>query len=270
MDSGWIEESEKMQLGERNWTEVDELASKVVVATLGSLEQHGHHLPLLTDTLIGTEIARRAEAELGAEAIFLPPLWIGASDHHRAFSGTVSISNPVYVDVLIDMLESLIGGGFRKIFLLNAHGGNITPGRMAIYDVQLRHRDKPELWLAFSSWWTIAAAQVAAITNVQQEMVTHACEQETSMILRLRPELVKPEVAQGVNIPFESAFYCPDFSRPSRVDVPRAFDQLSVTGAFGHPEIATPEKGEALIAAAVNEVVAFVREFAGWPILLPG
>jgi creatinine amidohydrolase len=256
-------------LGEQNWTQVKDLTGRVVVLPLGSLEQHGHHLPLLTDSLIGGEVARRAEAMLGDTALFLPILWVGASDHHRAFSGTVSISNAVYVEVLIDMLESLIGSGFRRIFLLNAHGGNITPGRMAIYDVQLHHRDKPDLWLAFSSWWTIAAVQVAALTNVQQEMVTHACEQESSMILRLRPELVRQEAAKGANIPFESAFYCPDFSRPSRVDVPRAFDQLSVTGAFGHPEIAEAEKGEALFSAAVQEVVAFVHEFAAWPVLPP-
>ena len=260
-----------MQLGERNWTEIQGLTERVVVLPLGSLEQHGHHLPLLTDTLIGTEIARRAEAELGDAALFLPTLWLGASDHHRAFSGTVSLSNDVYVRVLIDILESLIGGGFRRIFLLNAHGGNITPGRMAIYDVQLRHyKDKPDLYLAFSSWWTIAAEQVAALTGVEQEMVTHACEQESSMILRLCPELVKPEAARGANIPFDSAFYCPDFNRPSRVDVPRAFNQLSETGAFGHPEIATAEKGEALFAAAVDEIVAFVREFATWQPIEPG
>jgi creatinine amidohydrolase len=258
-----------MKLGERNWTEVPELTGRVVVVPLGSLEQHGHHLPLLTDSFIGSEIARQAETQLGDTALFLPTLWVGASDHHRAMPGTVSISNSVYVRVLVDMLESLIGGGFRRIFLLNAHGGNITPGRMAIYDVQLRHRDKPDLWLAFSSWWHIAVEQVAAIQGLEAKMVTHACEQETSMILKLRPELVKPEAAQGANIPFESAFYCPDFSHASRVDVPRAFDQLSRTGAFGHPEIATEAKGAALFAAAVGEVVAFVRELATWPILDP-
>jgi creatinine amidohydrolase/Fe(II)-dependent formamide hydrolase-like protein len=90
------------------------------------------------------------------------------------------------------------------------------------------------------------------------------------MILRLRPELVRPETDRtGANIAFDSAFYCPDFSRPSRVDVARTFDQLSRTGAFGHPELATPEKGEALLAAATREVVAFVREFAAWPRLDP-
>jgi len=258
-----------MHYGERDWTEIKGLTDRVVVLPIGSLEQHGHHLPLLTDTMIGTEIARRAHAELGDEALFLPPLWVGASDHHKAFPGTVSISNSVYVKVLVDMMESLISGGFRRIFLLNSHGGNITPGRMAIYEVQLNHRELPELYLAFSSWWTLAAEQVAALTNVKQEMVTHACEQESSMILRLRPELVKREAARGATIPFESAFYYPDFSKPSRVDVPRAFDQLSVTGAFGHPEIAEAEKGEALFAAAVGEVTKFIREFAGWPVFAP-
>src|SRR5689334_22930583 len=174
-----------MFFGEYAWNSIKDMTDRVVVMQIGSLEQHGHHLPLLTDTMIGTEIARRAEAELKDEALFLPPLWVGASDHHRAFPGTVSISNSVYVDVLIDLLESLIGGGFRRIFLLNAHGGNITPGRMAIYDVQLRHREKADLWMAFSSWWTIAADQIAAVAGLEQKIVTHACELESSMILRL-------------------------------------------------------------------------------------
>jgi creatinine amidohydrolase/Fe(II)-dependent formamide hydrolase-like protein len=75
--------------------------------------------------------------------------------------------------------------------------------------------------------------------------------------------------ARGANIAFDSAFYFPDFHKPSRVDVPRAFGQLSITGAFGHPEIATPEKGEALFAAAANEVVSFIREFRTWPAIEP-
>ena len=253
-----------MQFGERTWTETEDLANRVVILPLGSLEQHGHHLPLLTDTMIGAEIARRAEEILGDEALFLPMLWVGASDHHRAFPGTVSLSNSVYVQMLSDILESLIASGFRRIFLLTAHGGNLMPGGMAIYDVQARHRDKPELWLALASWWLLAAEQVSPLIKTEQESVTHACELETSMILRLHPALVKMEAARGANIPFESAFYYPDFHRPSRVEVARTIDQVSATGAFGHPEVATPEQGEALFAAAVTEVVAFIREFAGW------
>jgi creatinine amidohydrolase len=258
-----------MQLGERHWTQVHSLTDRVVVCPLGSLEQHGHHLPLLTDTLIITEIARRAEEELGDEALFLPALWLGASDHHLGMPGTVSAGNAHYVTILEDVLESLIGAEFRRIFLLNGHGGNITPGRQALYNVQLRHKDKHDLYLAFSSWWTIAAEQVAGIEDLQAKSVTHACEQETSMILRVRPELANMAEASGTTIPFRSDFYVPDFSRPSRVDVPRAFDQLSRTGAFGHPEIATAEKGESLFRSAAAEVVKFVREFARWPAIEP-
>jgi creatinine amidohydrolase len=259
-----------MLYGERIWTEVPDLAQRVVVVPLGSLEQHGYHLPLLTDSMIGAEVARRAEAELGDAALFLPMLWLGASNHHRAFPGTVSVGNTLYTQLLVDVLESLIGSGLRKIFLLNAHGGNITPGYAAIYDVQLRHRQsKPELWLAFASWFTLAATQIAALDSLEQKHVTHACELETSVILQLRPELTRMEAARGALIPFESSFYAPDDRRTSRVEIPRGFEQVTETGAFGHPELGTAEKGEQLLAVATREAVAFVREFAAWQPVTP-
>jgi len=68
--------------GEKIWTQTEDQTGKVVVVPIGSLEQHGHHLPMLTDSMIGTEIARRAEAALGEAALFTPMLWVGASDHH--------------------------------------------------------------------------------------------------------------------------------------------------------------------------------------------
>lgn len=259
-----------MKLEELKWTELQPLTGKVVVLTLAACEQHGHHLPLLTDTMIGTEIASRAEAELADQALFLPTLWVGCSDHHRAFPGTISLSAEVYVHLIEDIVESLIGSGFRRIFLLNAHGGNITPTQLALYNVQCRHRDKPELWLVFSSWWQIASESIRQIESLQAKMVTHACEQESSMILRLRPELVAMDAARGAGIPFESAFYCPDESRPSRVDVVRMYEQLTASGAQGHPELATTEKGEALFTAVSAEVVAFIREFAHWRPFSPG
>lgn len=264
-----VSEDRYMKYGECTWKDIETLNKRVVVLPLGSLEQHGHHLPLLTDTIICTELARRAEEALGDIALFLPTLWLGASDHHRGFAGTISISNRVYVSLVIDVLESMIAAGYNRIFLLNAHGGNHLPGSQAIYEVQHRYRDRPDLWLVFGSWMTMAAEEIAAIDELDQKHVTHACELETSIILRLYPELVKQEVAQGATIPFESAFYTPDFSRSSCVDVMRPFDHLSATGAFGHPEFATAEKGETLLAVAVDKVVSFVREFATWTTLSP-
>jgi creatinine amidohydrolase/Fe(II)-dependent formamide hydrolase-like protein len=89
------------------------------------------------------------------------------------------------------------------------------------------------------------------------------------MMLSLRPEWVDLEAARGANVRFESAFYCPDSSRASRVTVSRPFEHISTSGAYGHPELATAQKGEALFAVAVREVVACVREIAAWDAPIP-
>jgi creatinine amidohydrolase len=259
-----------MQFGEKRWPEMAGLGQKVVVLPLGSTEQHGRHLPLLTDTVICQEIVRRADAELGDEALFLPLLWVGVSEHHRAFPGTVSVQGETYTNFVADVLESLIGGGFRRILLLNAHGGNSVPGHAALYKAQMRHRDERDLWLVFATWYAMAAPQIAAMPQLEQRKVTHACELETSMVLRLRPELVDLDAAQAANVPFDSAFYSPDSSRRNRVSVSLPLDHVSQSGALGHPEVATAEKGEALFVTAVNELVACVREIAAWQPFDPG
>jgi creatinine amidohydrolase len=254
-----------MHYGEHNWTQIPGLTDRVVVLPLGSLEQHGHHLPLLTDTINCAEIARRAEGALGDAALFLPTLWVGASDHHLRFPGTVSVHNATYTRLLEEILESLIGGGFRRIVLLNGHGGNAGPGSEAMYQVQMRHREDRDLWLVLATWFVLAAPQIAEMAGLEQKAVTHACELETSMILHLRPELVRIDEARGAHTPFPSRFYSRDSGHPSRVTVRRPFEHLSATGALGHPETATASKGEALFAVAVEQVVACVREIAAWP-----
>jgi creatinine amidohydrolase len=246
-----------MLYGEHNWTQTSDLATKVAVLPIGSMEQHGHHLPLLTDTMIGAEIARRAQAELEDVALFLPMLWVGASDHHLHFPGTVSLHNDTYQQMLVDILESLIGNGFRRIVLLNSHGGNAAPGSAALYEIQMRRREEKDLWLVLATWFALAAPQIAAIDALEQKRVSHACELETSMILYLRPELVRLENARGATRPSSSEF-------SGRVTVRRPFEHTSITGALGHPELATPEKGEELFAVAVEQVVACIRDIATW------
>jgi creatinine amidohydrolase len=255
-----------MLYGEQNWTQIPDLTEAVAVVPLGSLEQHGHHLPLLTDTMTGAEIARRAEQELGDTAVFLPVLYLGASDHHLGFPGTVSLHNATYTRVISEILESLIGAGFRRIVLLNAHGGNARPASAAMYEVDVRHRDEKDLWLVLATWYTLAAPQFGEIKGMVQDHLTHSCEMETSLVLYLRPELVRLEAARGRTEAFASQFYS---LHASRVTMQRSFDHISETGAIAHPEAATPEKGEALIELGVQQVVACIREIADWPPMEP-
>lgn len=259
-----------MNYGELTSKMIPDLLEKVVVLPIGSLEQHGHHLPVLTDSLINDEIIRRVKIEIGDEAIFLPLLWVGASDHHLGLPGAVSVRNDTYTRLLVEMVDSLITHGFRRILLFNSHGGNGGPAGNAIFQLQMEHRELRDLWLVLASWFQIAGEQIAQIDALQQKHVTHACELETSMILKIRPELVHMALARGANIPFESDFWSADSSGSSRVSVARAFEQNSLTGALGHPELATPEKGEALYQAATREMVKFIREFSAWPEYQPG
>jgi creatinine amidohydrolase len=259
-----------MYLGNLPWPEVAKHTHKVIVIPTGSLEQHGHHLPLLSDSMIGAAIADRAHDILGDSAVFLPMLWIGASDHHLAFPGTVSLSMETYTKTISDLVESVINAGFRRIFVLNSHAGNVTPASTALYDVNMRyHEDLPDLWLTFASWFDLARAEVAALDGITQDSVVHACEWETSVMMAAHPELVVRKAITGTTTLFKSAFYSPDFSGKTRVSVTKTIDQLSPVGALGRPELGTTEKGERIIAAASTVVVDFMREFAGWKALKP-
>jgi creatinine amidohydrolase len=254
-----------MQLGDRQWPQVYAETNKVVVVPIGSFEQHGHHLPLLTDSIIGGEIARRVEAELADEALFVPFLWLGASDHHLNFPGTISLSVATYTQVLIELVESLLSAGFRKVLLLNSHAGNVIPGQAALLDATLRHRAAmPDLWLVFASWFEIAREAIATLDGFEQKSISHACEWETSIVQTVRPELVGDD-RPAARFDIGSAFYHPDYRAASRVYPARTIEQNSASGAFGYPESAGPHKGEELLETAVREIVAFVRELRAWP-----
>lgn len=259
-----------MQLGELSWKEAAQQTDKIVVIPLGSHEQHGHHLPLLTDSLIGSEIVQRAAQELHAEVLFLPMLWLGHSPHHLEFSGTVSVSSDTYIRMIEDVAESLIRGGFRRLLFFNAHAGNMTPASIALGNMQMRYASThPDLWLVFSSWFTLAAEAIAQAGGFRQSKISHACEWETSQILASSPHLVGEEreaARSSLMVDGEaSRFFHADYSKSGRVEVARRIDQSSPSGAFGWPELANIEKGERLYKIATEELIAFLREFAMWP-----
>ena len=223
----------------------------------------------MTDSMSDDEIVRRAEAELGDSALFLPTLWAGSSDHHLPFPGTVSFSHDTYSRMLIDILESLVGSGFKRILLLNGHGGNRVPAQVAMYEVQKRHSDARDLWLVLATWYDLVKQQIVESPLFTQNGIRHSCELETSLILSLRPELVQMDVAESAHVPFESAFYCPDGERPSSVYVARPINQVSKSGAYGRPELGTAEKGEKLLDMAVEQVIACVRDMTTWEAFEP-
>lgn len=254
-----------MQWGEQRWPEVAAAdRDRVVVWPLGSLEQHGHHLPLLTDTILVSAVADGARAALpGDRYAWLPTLWLGCSEHHRQMPGTLSLPAAIYIDVLERVLENLVADGCSRIVLLNGHGGNIIPANVALYNVCDRH-NRANLWIVLASYWVTAREAIASLECMETPRLTHACEYETSLMLHLRPDLVDMAKARGGVREWHSEWFDPTAGGGSRVAASRGFHQITTTGAMGDPSLATADKGARLLEAVVGDVTAFLREFAGW------
>lgn len=167
----------------------------VVVVPLGSIEQHGPHLPVTTDTVVVHHIARRA-AQLVADRVpvlVAPVLPFGFAEHHLHFGGTVSISPTTYLDLLTDIGTSLAESGVRQLFFLNGHGGNESLMKAAVD--RLAYQQGRPLRIGGASYWTRSDADLTTLGI--GPVPGHAGSFETSCMLAIAPELV--QLDQRVN-----------------------------------------------------------------------
>src|SRR5262245_56004261 len=164
--------------------------STVVLAPIAACEQHSQHLPTFTDTILVTGVADGVEKKLPEKVLQLPTLWLGASGHHLRFGGTVSVEVDTHVDMLCDVLTPLLDDGFERVLILNGHGGNIDTMQTALRRMQPRFLTKQ---VTAASYWDLAAEELAVLAQGPRKNMGHACEFETSMVMALRPELVRKE-----------------------------------------------------------------------------
>jgi creatinine amidohydrolase len=226
----------------------------LLVLPTGATEQHGPHLPGGTDTFAVEHIARAAAAIASEQISVLvaPTLPYGSSHHHIPFGGTMSLSTEVYYRVLIDLLESLIAGGFRRFFLVNGHGGNDELVQLAARDLALKHNAH----LAAASYWN---ATWTALTDVgaheQGGLPGHAGAFETALVLALRPELVVEPRPVRDDAP-------PGDPRPLRTYRAEFHGRWQTfDGYTDSPARATPERGQRYLDAAAQSLAAALIEF---------
>lgn len=244
-----------MNLTDLTWNEVENLSRDIpVVVPVAALEQHGRHMPLFTDSMLLGEVIRRVSLAMKDKVLFAPLMWYGNSHHHMDFAGTLSASPRVYLDLLNDLTDNLISHGFRRIVFLNGHGGNSTPGKQAIFEVRQRHRARHDLLLLFATYWDSAKPNEGRSDLVQTQM-GHACEWETSMILKLAPHLVK-DISKLETVPFGYAFE-PAYRGWTTKD-------RTVPGHIGSPQEATAEKGEYLFQTFSKGVCDFLDQVIAW------
>jgi creatinine amidohydrolase len=216
----------------------------IVILPVASLEQHGPHLPVEVDSMLGETVAARTAAKLtarGQAVVVLPVLWTGLSEHHMSFGGTVTLDNATFAAVVEGVVRSVLRHGFKRIVLLNAHGGNENALRTITDDLT------PKLGVPIVqfTYWYAAAVAIAKILETQGGL-QHACEAETSMMMAVRPELVATD-----RIPLAKSNATPDVGDVVGGGVYRwrSIASRSGSGVIGNPEAASAAKGELLFDA---------------------
>jgi mycofactocin system creatininase family protein len=211
-------------LGDLAWPEVPEDA--VLAVPVGATEQHGAHLPLSTDTEIAVALAQRlATARPGV--VVAPAVAYGASGEHQAFPGTLSIGNEA-IELLLVELGRSASETFARIVFVSAHGGNARP----VWRAVRRLRDEGRDARAWSPRWDGDA---------------HAGRTETAVMLALRPEAVRLELAAAGN--------AAPLAELMPALVAGGVRSVSRNGVLGDPEGATAEAGDALLEEATQDLL---------------
>jgi len=246
---------QKINLFEMTRPEVEEaIASGVdtVIITIGSTEQHGLHLPLGTDAIMGEALGQRVAHALG-NTLLAPGMRIGCSEHHMDFAGSLTLSRETFIGVVGDICRSLARHGFRHIVLLPTHGGNFAPLAKAVEAI------RPELsgvnLIAFTDLMAFMDEifQTGKARKVTPEQAgAHAGEFETSIMLYLRPDLVAVDKAQPG--------YVGDQLRIAPLVFEKGFRAVTANGVLGDPRNASAANGEAYMAAITDLLVGYINK----------
>lgn len=227
-----------------SWEDIAENVSRGIIAVLpvGAVEQHGPHLPLLTDTILAAGIARRI-AE-GADALLLPAIAYGDAWTAEGWPGTLSLSPDTLRATVSDLGRGLHRMGIRGLVTVNGHFGNREP--IALAARTLSELGFPVLHLDYPGLETLAAEHMESAPAGPG--FYHADEVETSMLLALAPETVRLDKAKP-----EYPEFPPLFGHQ-----PMKLSSFNTSGVFGDPRPATAEKGEALLAGIVTESLRLI------------
>jgi creatinine amidohydrolase len=242
-----------------SWTQIAELPDKAdtpIVLPAGSVEQHGPHLPCLVDSIIAAGVMGHALARLPAEvpAFALPPITYGKSDEHLHFPGTVTLEGTTLLETVTQIGESVYRMGFRKLLIVNAHGGQPQVMEMAARELHLRHGDYHVLPHFV---WRVPHVAGQFMSEREKRLSMHAGHAETAILMALAPDTVR--MAHAVtNYPpeYPSKVLSPE-GRPASAWTARDFGP---SGVIGDPLPATPAQGQAILDSLADSWAQGLRD----------
>jgi creatinine amidohydrolase len=222
----------------------------VVIVPVGSIEQHGPHLPLDVDISVPYHLAVRAAARCADLPVLVaPPVTFGVAHYKMGEPGTISLRLETFLALLCDLARSLWKNGFRRIILLNGHGGNIHPVGAAA--VKLSEED---VWTIPLTYWQMVPDELAAWRETDAGSIGHAGEWETSLQLALRPQLT--DMSHAVGDMWDVRFR-PEVAAFARYPERR---RVTATGVIGNATAASADKGARLLAVLDDRLEALCRD----------
>jgi creatinine amidohydrolase len=242
------------------WTQIEQMEDKeniVIVQPIGAVEQHGPHLPIIVDAAISMGVLGKALGQLEANipAYALPCLYYGKSNEHWHFPGTITLSAQTLLSVLREMAESIYRAGFRKLVLMNSHGGQPQVMEIAARDLHQEYED----FLIFPLFtWRVPHIAGELITAEELEYGIHAGDAETSIMLSLLPEQVKMDKAVKEyprGLPKDSLL-----SMEGKLPFAWLTKELTKSGVMGDATVATKEKGDRLLESVAAGWVRVIKD----------
>lgn len=230
----------------------------VVILPVGSIEQHGPHCPMDVDIVgpfyMAVEAAKRTN---DFPVIVAPPVWSGFTHYNKGFPGTISLRIETFLSLLQDICLSIHENGFKRIIVVNGHGGNDAPVRVA-RDVLAEHN----VFVVGFSWWKMVEPEMLEWSDADNGSVGHAGEWETSVQLYLREHLIRKELMNDDVFPNPFSSELQPFATFSE----RRRDTRDITGTMGSALAASRDKGEKVFELAVRRLVQTAAEFHAQPI----
>jgi creatinine amidohydrolase len=236
-------------LSEMNAHELEQFISDETIGLLifGACENHGNHMPFGSDFIMPFELAKRVAAHYSKKIIIFPPIPYGMSSHHKDFFMTVSFEPDTMMNVIRDILQSVVNNNIKRILIINGHDGNIAPIELASRII--KQRNPGVVISCLESWWTLVGSIDKELFDVWNGL-GHGGEAETSAMLAVRPDLVNMTIAPKDVIP----------KLPDNVRIYWKFNELTDTGATGAPRKATRAKGDKIITILESVLLAFIQE----------
>lgn len=247
------------------WEDIEEAKKNdsIIIIPIGAVEQHGKHLPVGTDSILVFEIAKDvSEIVVSKQVIYMLPVWTGYSPYHLNFAGTLTLDLKLLIDLISSICLCVSKHGFKRIILLNGHGGNINILRSICTELKAKQNIRA---ITFN-YWDVASSFIKDWRDSDLGGINHAGEMETSLMLYKKEEIVKKEKFEKSIYDIKSKYLVKDLIVGSMTSLPVDVKEVKESGVFGDPTLASFRKGEVLYNEIIKRLADFIEEFKSWDI----